>query len=47
MINDDKDDWFDSDAGWLEDMASLAFAAILIVCIVGLFAFGFWLAGWL
>lgn len=48
MISDDgKDDWFDSEAGWLEDMASLAFAAILIVSVSLVVGLGFWLAGWL
>lgn len=43
---DNKDDWFD-DSGWLEDMASLAFAAILIVFVLMFVAVGFWLWGWI
>lgn len=38
---------FDNDEKWIEDMAALVFTTMLIIVIVGVVAFGFWLAGWL
>ena len=35
------------DDGWLEDMASLVFATIIVTALCLLALVGFWLVGWL